>query len=74
MFVLFLFVIGIAFAAGGIRPIIERSRRRGIENQLPEFLRSDFPNVTEFFKQYYRSQEFQGGPTDLIENLDQYLK
>ena len=38
MFVLFLFVIGIAFAAGGIPPIIERSRRRGIENQLPELL------------------------------------
>ena len=47
---------------------------RIIESQIPEFLRSDFPNVTEFFKQYYRSQEFQGGPTDLIENLDQYLK
>ena len=28
MFVLFLFVIGIACAAGGIPPIIERSRRR----------------------------------------------
>mgnify|MGYP007000462089 len=38
---------------------------RIIESQIPEFLRSDFPNVTEFFKQYYRSQEFQGGPTDL---------
>ena len=40
MFILFLFVIGIAFAAGGIPPIIERSRRRGIENQLPELLES----------------------------------
>ena len=40
MFVLFLFVIGIAFAAGGIPPIIERSRRRGIENQLPSLLES----------------------------------
>ena len=39
MFVLFLFVIGIACAAGGIPPIIERSRRRGIENQLSRFLR-----------------------------------
>ena len=45
-----------------------------IENQLPEFLVSDFPNATEFFKQYFISQEFQGGPTDLISNLDQYLK
>ena len=45
-----------------------------IENQLPEFVVSDFPNATEFFKQYFISQEFQGGPTDIISNLDQYLK
>ena len=45
-----------------------------IENQLPEFLVSDFPNATEFFKQYYISQEFQSGPSDIISNLDQYLK
>ena len=45
-----------------------------IENQLPEFVLADFPNATEFFKQYYISQEFQGGPSDLINNFDQYLK
>ena len=45
-----------------------------IENQLPEFLVSDFPNASEFFKQYYISQEFQGGTSDIINNLDQYLK
>ena len=45
-----------------------------IENQLPEFLVSDFPNATEFLKQYYISQEFQGGASDIINNLDQYLK
>ena len=45
-----------------------------IENQLPDFVVSDFPNATEFLKQYYISQEFQGGPTDLITNFDQYLK
>ena len=32
-----------------------------IENQLPQFLVSDFPNATEFFKQYYLSQ----GPAHL---------
>ena len=42
-----------------------------IENQLPEFVVSDFPNATEFLKQYYISQEFQGGVTDLITNFDQ---
>ena len=45
-----------------------------IENQLPEFVVSDFPNATEFLKQYYISQEFQGGTSDLINNFDQYLK
>ena len=45
-----------------------------IENQLPEFILSDFPNATEFLRQYYISQEFQGGPNDLINNFDQYLK
>ncbi len=45
-----------------------------IESQLPEFIRSDFPLTTEFLKQYYLSQEFQGGATDLIDNFDQYLK
>ena len=45
-----------------------------IESQLPEFLVSDFPNASEFLKQYYISQEFQGGPSDLITNFDQYLK
>ena len=40
-----------------------------IENQLPEFILADFPNAVEFFKQYYISQEFQGGTSDLINNL-----
>ena len=45
-----------------------------IENQLPEFVVTDFENATEFLKQYYISQEYQGGPSDIINNLDQYLK
>lgn len=45
-----------------------------IESQLPEFIVSDFPKAIDFFKQYYISQEFQGGNIDIVENLDQYLK
>jgi hypothetical protein len=45
-----------------------------IENQLPEFLLSESPKAVEFFKQYYASQEFPGGPVDIVENLDQYIK
>ncbi len=45
-----------------------------IENQLPEFILDESPKFSEFLKQYYISQEFQGGPSDLAENLDQYIK
>ena len=45
-----------------------------IENQLPEFILADFPKAVDFFQQYYVSQEFQGAPSDLINNFNQYLK
>ena len=45
-----------------------------IESQVPEFVRSDFPKYIEFLRQYYVSQEYQGGPVDIAENLDQYLR
>jgi len=45
-----------------------------IDNQLPNFILDENPNAAEFLKQYYISQEYQGGPTDIAENLDQYLK
>ena len=38
--VLVLLVLGIALASGGIPPILERNRRRSIENQLPGLLES----------------------------------
>ena len=44
-----------------------------INNQLPEFLLDENPKVVDFFKQYYISQEYQGGPVDITDNLDQYL-
>ena len=44
-----------------------------VDNQLPEFLLSESPKTVEFLKQYYVSQEFQGGTIDIVENLDQYL-
>jgi predicted RNA-binding protein with TRAM domain len=45
-----------------------------IENQLPNFILDESPNAAEFLKQYYISQEYQSGPIDIAENLDQYLK
>ncbi len=44
-----------------------------IDSQLPEFVIDENPKASEFLKQYYISQEYQGGPTDIVENLDQYI-
>ena len=43
-------------------------------NQVPEFVLDESPKAVDFLKQYYISQEYQGGPIDIAENLDQYLK
>ena len=45
-----------------------------IDNQLPEFVLSESPKAVDFLKQYYISQEYQGGPVDLTDNLTEYLK
>jgi hypothetical protein len=43
-------------------------------NQLPAYVREEFPLVAEFLSEYYRAQEFQGAPIDLIQNIDKYIK
>ena len=45
-----------------------------VKSQLPEYVRADFPLVAEFLSSYYEGQEYQGGPIDLINNIDQYIK
>ena len=45
-----------------------------VENQLPRYVRENFPLLPEFLKQYYITQEIPGGSYDLIQNLDQYVK
>ena len=45
-----------------------------VKNQLPSYVREEFPLVVEFLSQYYISQEFQSAPVDLIQNIDQYIK
>jgi len=44
-----------------------------IDNQLPEFIKTESPKALDFLRQYYISQEYQGGPVDIVNNLDQYL-
>ena len=43
-----------------------------IENQLPEFVQAESPLFVDFMKQYYISQEYQGGSINIAENLDRY--
>ncbi len=45
-----------------------------ISNQLPNYILDESPLTSDFLKQYYISQEYQGGPIDLADNLDQYLR
>ena len=45
-----------------------------VASQLPRYVREDFPLLGEFLEQYYISQESQSGPTDIIQNIDQYVK
>jgi hypothetical protein len=45
-----------------------------VQNQLPSYVREEFPLVSEFLSQYYISQEFKGAPVELIQNIDQYVK
>ena len=47
---------------------------RIIESQLPEFVVADFPLAVDLLKTYYTSQEHQGGPSDILDNIDRYIK
>ena len=45
-----------------------------VQNQLPTYVREQYPLISEFLRQYYIAQEYQGAPIDLIQNIDQYTK
>lgn len=45
-----------------------------IENQLPDFVKEEFPLVEEFLSTYYLSSEYQSGSLDILQNIDQYVK
>ena len=44
-----------------------------VSSQLPSYILSESPLTDDFLKQFYVSQEFQGGSVDFASNLDQYL-
>ncbi len=45
-----------------------------VENQVPSYVKDEFPLLVEFLSQYYRSLEYQSGPADIIQKIDQYIK
>ena len=45
-----------------------------VKDQLPSYVKEDFPLIGEFLTQYYLGQEYQGAPADLLENIDKYIK
>ena len=40
-----------------------------VQGQIPQYIDSENPLFAEFLKQYYVSQEFQGGSVDIADNL-----
>ncbi|AIX42893.1 baseplate wedge initiator [Synechococcus phage ACG-2014f] len=44
-----------------------------VSSQLPDYILSEAPLTDDFLKQFYISQEYQGGTVDFASNLDQYL-
>ncbi len=45
-----------------------------VKNQLPDFIRADFPLAGDFLAQYYSAIENQGSTLDILQNIDKYVK
>ncbi len=45
-----------------------------VENQLPLFVRDEYPLISTFLSQYYKSLDGQGSTYDILQNIDQYVK
>ncbi len=43
-----------------------------IESQLPEFISTEYELFAKFVQKYYEAQEVQGGPLDVLSNLQKY--
>ena len=43
-----------------------------IESQLPEFISSEYELFSKFVEKYYEAQEVQGGPLDVLSNIQKY--
>jgi len=45
-----------------------------VSDQLPNFVREGYPEFVSFIKSYYESLEVPGGPSDILNNIDEYTK
>jgi hypothetical protein len=45
-----------------------------VQNQVPDFVREDYPLFTDFLKQYYISLESDGSTLELLQNIDKHIK
>lgn len=43
-----------------------------IDQQLPDFIVSEFPTFVKFFEEYYKSLEIKGGVLDVLNNIIEY--
>ena len=43
-----------------------------LEEQIPQFIRDDYPDFIQFMKYYYQAPELKGNQVDVIQNLDEY--
>ena len=43
-----------------------------IESQLPEFISTEYELFSKFVQKYYEAQEVQGGPLDVLSNIQKY--
>lgn len=44
-----------------------------IQNQVPEYVKDEYPLAVEFLRQYYTSLEGQGNIYDILQNIDHYV-
>ena len=43
-----------------------------VESQLPDFISSEYELFSRFVEKYYEAQEVQGGPLDVLSNIQKY--
>jgi len=48
--------------------------RHLVQDHLPNFVKDNFPEFQGFLRSYYGSLETPGGPADILNNIDQYVR